>query len=102
MFELPPLADGEADRDIWFALVGLTVGAMTGTDIPALVGIPSDAREDELKALGAASASTGAVALFHAVGVTPEARRCKQRSVDGQPTAPSRSRRPTLRVRVVT
>lgn len=73
VFELPPLADSDADRDIWFALVGLTVGAMTGTDIPALVGIPCDATEDELKALGAAGASTGAVALFHAVGVTPEA-----------------------------
>jgi len=29
--------------------------------------------EDQLKALGAASASSGAVALFHMVGVTPEA-----------------------------
>jgi len=29
--------------------------------------------EDQLKALGAASASSGAVALFHIVGLTPEA-----------------------------
>jgi predicted aconitase len=29
--------------------------------------------EDQLKALGAAAASSGAVALFHAAGVTPEA-----------------------------
>ena len=84
VFELPPLADSVADRDIWFALVGLTVGSMTGTDIPALVGIPSDATEDELKALGATSASTGAVALFHAVGVTPEAPTL-QAALGGQP-----------------
>jgi predicted aconitase len=38
-----------------------------------LVGLPPDTSEDELKALGAASASTGAVAMFHAVGLTPEA-----------------------------
>ncbi len=31
-----------------------------------------DTTEDQLKALGAAAASSGGVALFHAVGVTPE------------------------------
>lgn len=31
--------------------------------------------EDDLKALGAAAASAGGVALFHAVGITPEAPR---------------------------
>ena len=31
------------------------------------------ATEDQLKAFGAATASTGAVALFHVLGVTPEA-----------------------------
>jgi predicted aconitase len=38
-----------------------------------LVGIPADVGEDRLKAFGAAAASAGGVALFHAVGVTPEA-----------------------------
>ena len=74
VFELPPIGELEAGRDIWFALVGLVVGALTEADIPALMGIPLDATEDELKALGASSASTGAVAMFHAIGVTPEAR----------------------------
>ena len=32
-----------------------------------------DTSEDRLKALGAAAASSGAVAMFHAVGITPEA-----------------------------
>jgi predicted aconitase len=35
--------------------------------------LPADVEEDNLKALGAAAASSGAVALFHAVGLTPEA-----------------------------
>ena len=41
--------------------------------MPAIVGLPADADEDNLKALGAAAASSGAVALFHAIGLTPEA-----------------------------
>jgi predicted aconitase len=36
-------------------------------------GLPATLSEDDLKALGAVAASTGAVAMFHAVGLTPEA-----------------------------
>jgi predicted aconitase len=71
VIELPELTG--LDRDLTFALIGLVVGSRAGSRIPVLVGLPADASEDELKALGAASASTGAVAMFHAVGVTPEA-----------------------------
>ncbi len=60
-------------RDIYFAALGLLIGRIAGAILPAIVGLPVDTTEDELKALGAAAASSGAVALFHAVGVTPEA-----------------------------
>ncbi|KWB98482.1 aconitase X [Burkholderia ubonensis] len=60
-------------RDIHFAALGLLVGKVAGAIVPVIVGLPADTSEDELKALGAAAASSGAVALFHAVGVTPEA-----------------------------
>jgi len=53
--------------------VGHLVGRRCGGLIPAIVGLPADADDDNLKALGAAAASSGAVALFHAVGLTPEA-----------------------------
>jgi predicted aconitase len=53
--------------------VGHFVGRRCGDLVPAIVGLPADADEDNLKALGAAAASSGAVALFHAVGLTPEA-----------------------------
>ena len=56
--------------------IGLIVGATSGDRVPAIVGLPAGAGagiEDHLKALGAAAASSGAVALFHAVGLTPEA-----------------------------
>jgi predicted aconitase len=53
--------------------VGHIVGKDSGTDVPVIVGLPLDTSEDRLKALGAAAASSGAVAMFHAVGITPEA-----------------------------
>ncbi len=53
--------------------VGHTIGRRCGGLIPAIVGLPQEMSEDDLKALGAAAASSGAVALFHVVGRTPEA-----------------------------
>ena len=59
-------------RDSFFPLLGHLVGQWCGSRIPVVSGLGS-ATEDQLKAFGAAAASTGAVALFHIVGVTPEA-----------------------------
>jgi len=53
--------------------LGLIVGERAAGRIPVIVGLPSGTTEDALKALGAAAASSGSVAMFHAVGVTPEA-----------------------------
>ncbi len=53
--------------------VGHSIGRRCGGLVPAISGLPSGLSEDDLKALGAAAASSGAVALFHVVGVTPEA-----------------------------
>jgi hypothetical protein len=60
-------------RDVFFAALGFLLGEQAGATVAAIVGLPSDSSEDELKALGAAAASSGSVALFHAVGITPEA-----------------------------
>jgi predicted aconitase len=54
-------------------VLGVIVGRLAGNRIPALVGLPPDLAEDRLKALGAAAASSGSVALLHVVGSTPEA-----------------------------
>ncbi len=56
-----------------FGALGLIVGSLAGTRVPAIIGLPDATGEDDLKALGAAAASSGAVAMFHAVGITPEA-----------------------------
>ncbi|TCC65717.1 DUF521 domain-containing protein [Kribbella pittospori] len=72
-FDCRPLGDRFLLSELAYPLLGHHVGSMVGGEIPVLVGIPASAGEDELKAFGAAAASAGGVALFHAVGVTPEA-----------------------------
>ena len=61
------------DNERLAVAVGHVVGRRCGSLVPAIVGLPLDISEDDLKALGAAAASSGAVALFHVVGRTPEA-----------------------------
>jgi predicted aconitase len=55
------------------AAVGHVVGRRVGSEVPAIVGLAAGTPEDHLRALGAGAASSGAVAMFHALGVTPEA-----------------------------
>lgn len=56
-----------------YGSLGYYVGKKIDNGIPVFEGIPQSATWDELKMLGASLASSGAVALFHVVGVTPEA-----------------------------
>ncbi|MDA8228320.1 MAG: aconitase X catalytic domain-containing protein [Desulfitobacterium hafniense] len=55
-----------------FGTLGYYVGQICGDRVPVFLGIEK-AKMDELKMLGAALASSGACALFHIVGLTPEA-----------------------------
>ena len=54
-------------------VLGVIVGRLAGGQIPVLVGLAPGLPEDRLKALGAAAASSGSVALLHVAGSTPEA-----------------------------
>jgi predicted aconitase len=60
-------------RDDFYPILGHLVGKISLDRIPVLDGICIIPSEDQLKALGAAAASSGAVALFHMLGITPEA-----------------------------
>jgi len=59
--------------DSFYPVLGILLGRLAGNRIPVIDGLEARPKEDQLKALGAAAASSGAVALFHIVGVTPEA-----------------------------
>lgn len=61
------------DDDQFFPVLGHLVGKVAGDRIPVIDGVCVQPSEDALKAFAAAVASSGRVALFHIVGVTPEA-----------------------------
>ena len=54
-------------------MLGHLAGELAGDRIPVIDGLAVRPTEDQLKAVGAGAASSGAVALFHITGVTPEA-----------------------------
>lgn len=73
LFRLDSLPPALLRDDGFYPVLGYYLGERTGQRVPVVDGLPGDVTEDQLKALGAAAASSGSVALFHAVGITPEA-----------------------------
>ena len=73
LFRMSAMPERLLDDDVLYPVLGHLIGAESGTEVPVIEGLPAGTGEDRLKALGAAAASSGAVALFHAVGITPEA-----------------------------
>jgi predicted aconitase/predicted aconitase with swiveling domain len=69
--EVPPL---EALDDSFYPLLGYHVGLLCGAAIPVVCGLEHNLPTlDDLKAFGAAFATTSAAPMFHMAGVTPEA-----------------------------
>ena len=73
LFRLEGFPESLEPTDSLYVGVGLLTGRLADGGVPVIEGLPMPRDEDQLKALGAAAASAGAVALFHAVGITPEA-----------------------------
>jgi predicted aconitase len=73
VLDLKSIAESIATRDDFYPVLGHLVGKVAGERVPVLAHLEARPTEDQLKALGAAAASSGSVALFHIVGVTPEA-----------------------------
>jgi predicted aconitase len=84
------------DLSEWGALGGI-IGRMSGSywSVPVLEGVEAAPGSDALKHFGAAMASFGSIALFHIVGVTPEAVDA-QSPWDGAAPEPTRIRRADL------
>lgn len=70
---LENIPEAALQLDAFYPVLGAWLGRVAGSDVAVIEGLPPHLGEDRLKALGAAAASTGAVGLFHAVGLTPEA-----------------------------
>ena len=73
VFDVRGLPDRLLGEDALYPLLGHVVGAESGSLVPVVGGLAPGVGEDRLKAVGAAAASSGAVALVHVVGSTPEA-----------------------------
>jgi hypothetical protein len=59
--------------EVFYPALGHLLGKIAQDRISVVDGMKVRPTEDQLKALGAAAASSGSVALFHLVGITPEA-----------------------------
>jgi hypothetical protein len=69
---LPTLA--APPDDAFYPLLGYQIGLLAGSRIPVICGLESaKPSRDDLKAFGAAFATTSAAPMFHIVNVTPEA-----------------------------
>lgn len=78
ILDFSPVSPRLLEHDAAWPAIGALLGTHARTRVAALTGLPGDladggVTEDRLKALGATAASSGGVALFHVVGVTPEA-----------------------------
>lgn len=67
------LAENILTDPSFFPLLGYLAGYEAGNKVIAIEGIPGMVSVDNLKGLGAAAASSGSIALFHIIGLTPEA-----------------------------
>jgi predicted aconitase len=84
---LTPAADIPAqllEADALYPVLGIVLGKRAGSRVAALDGF-GRLTEDQLKAIGAAAASSGAVAMFHVVGSTPEAPSLAEALGGGEP-----------------
>jgi predicted aconitase len=73
LFRLQDVPERLLGADVLYPVLGYLIGSRSPNHVPVIEGLPVDTTEDQLKALGAAAASSGAVGLFHVIGVTPEA-----------------------------
>lgn len=65
--------------DAFYPLLGYYVGLLSGSEIPVVCGLENHHPTlDDLKAFGAAFATTSASPMFHIAGVTPEAATAQQ------------------------
>lgn len=69
----PGIPPGLLEDDAFYPVLGIVLGRRAGSRVAVIDGLPAGLSEERLKAMGAAAASSGAVAMFHAVGSTPEA-----------------------------
>lgn len=69
-----------------FSLIGLYIGGKIEQEENPLFSFPTTPSKRDLKSLGGGLATSGAIALFHVLDVTPEARKLKKTKLQGLET----------------
>jgi hypothetical protein len=73
LFRLVDVSEQLQQSDDFYPVLGNLIGKVSLDKIPVIDGITIRPAEDQLKAFGAGAASSGGVAMFHMIGITPEA-----------------------------
>ncbi len=73
VLRLKEVPDRVQRDESFYPVLGHLMGKIAGEKNPVVVGMEVHPEWDQLKALGAAAASSGTIGLFHLVGITPEA-----------------------------
>ena len=84
LFRLIDIPDKLQSSDDFYPVLGNLIGKASLDKIPVIDGMTVKPDEDQLKAFGAAAASSGGVAMFHMIGITPEAPTLQQ-AFQGKP-----------------
>ncbi|HNK63637.1 MAG TPA: aconitase X catalytic domain-containing protein [Anaerolineales bacterium] len=86
LFRLVDISTALQQSDDFYPVLGHFIGKHTLDKIPVIDGMTFTPNEDRLKSFGAATASSGGVALFHMVGITPEAQTLEAALQGNRPT----------------
>jgi len=81
----PDVPERLLTADALYPPLGIVLGRRAGSRVAAIIGLPPGQSEDRLKAMAAAAASSGSVAMFHVVGSTPEAATLDAALAGGEP-----------------
>lgn len=73
LIKITQVPDRLQRSDAFYTVLGYLLGQIAQDEIPVVQGLTTRPTQDQLKALGATAGSSGRVALFHLVGITPEA-----------------------------
>jgi len=57
-----------------YGTIGFIIGKLLAGRVPVIVGLPIKTNTNQLKSMGAAMAIKGGISMYHAIGISPEAR----------------------------
>ncbi len=87
-------------NEVFYQVLGYLVGRTAGSRVPVIEGLPVGISKENLRALGSAAATSGPLSMFHAIGITPEARSLED-ACQGQVPSEKVEFRPEIITRVL-